>query len=322
MNTKKIISAAAAAAMVSAFAGISVSAEDTISVLVTVSDGDLKLVQQEVIVSDDNDDGFFSIDEALRAAHDQYFEGGAEAGYASVDSDYGTSLAKLWGVENGGMYGYYVNSNMAMSLDDNVLDGDLIDAWVYQDTTGFSDKYTYFDKRSAEQNAGSELTLVLCGIEFDENYAPVSVPLANAEITINGEGTGIMTDEEGRADITLPDEEGSYLISASSADAIIVPPVSMAEVSAAEEEAPAEDEEDITPEPDEDEDIDEAAPEADEEAAPAEDEPEEAAPAPDAATESPATGNTPVSVFIAFISAATAAASAALAMRRKNKNAD
>ena len=136
------------------------------------------------------------------------------------------------------------------------------------------------------------------------------MPLANAEITINGEGTGIMTDEEGKADITLPDEEGSYLISAGCTDVLIVPPVCMAEVSAAEEEAPAEDEEDIAPEADE------------EEAAPAEDEPEEAAPAPDNTTTAPATGNTPVSVFIAFISAAAAAASAALAMRRKNKNAD
>ena len=247
-------------------------------------------------------------------SRDQYFEGGAEAGYASEDSDYGTSLTKLWGVENGGMYGYYVNSNMSMSLDDNVLDGDIIDAWVYQDTTGFSDKYTFFDNRSAEQDAGSELTLVLSGIEFDENYAPVSVPLANAEITINGEGTGIMTDEEGKADITLPDEEGSYLISASYSDAIIVPPVFMANVSAAEEEAPAEDEEDAAEEP--------VPEEEEEEAAPAEDEPEEAAPAPDNTTTAPATGNTPVSVFIAFISAAAAAASAALAMRRKNKNAD
>ena len=130
----------------------------TADVFVTISNaGELVLVREAVSVTDADGDGALTINDALIAAHDAKFEGGAEAGYASAQSDWGLSLTKLWGVENGGSYGYYVNDQMFMGLADPIATDDSIYAFVYKDTEGFSDAYAYFSDAAVEIAAGSDI---------------------------------------------------------------------------------------------------------------------------------------------------------------------
>lgn len=252
---KKCISLMAVLLLVLTAAVMPVMAEteETCTVYVTVSNaGELVLFHEAVAISDADGDGALTIQDVLILAHDAKFEGGAAEGFAAVDSDYGPMITKLWGVENGGSYGYYLNNAMAMSLTDPVADGDCLTAYVFADTTTFSDVYTYFDVTAAEGKVGEELTVTLYQVGFDANYAPVSSPLSGASVTVNGVEAAV-TDAEGKAVVKL-ESEGAFVLSAASSELTLVPPVCLVTVTAAEDvpaepEAPAEEPEAPVAEP-------------------------------------------------------------------------
>ena len=202
-------------------------------VYVTISDkaGKLALVQEEIIVTDTDKDGVLTINDALYAAHEAKYEGGAAAGYASSYGAYGLSMNKLWGTENGGSYGYCVNNSPAWSLTDIVKEGDYINAYVYTDLTAWSDSYCYFNVNEIFGKAGGEMTLTLSMAGYDEAYNPIVIPVADAFLTINGEKTAFKTDQDGNVTFTVSDE-GSYIISAVSDTLTLVPPVCKATVTA------------------------------------------------------------------------------------------
>lgn len=228
--TKRVSALTAALLITACTAGFAVSAEDSDTyVYVTISDGALEVAAKPVNVYDADSDGALTINDALYCAHEAFYEGGVDAGYASAQSDWGLSLSKLWGIENGGSYGYYVNNASAMSLADPVKSGDYVNAFVYTDTTAFSDKYCFFDNAYVSAVEGSDITLTLNGAGYDENWNPVTAPLAGAIITVDGADTDYVTDENGSATITL--DAGSHVISARSADTTLVPPVCTAEIS-------------------------------------------------------------------------------------------
>lgn len=74
-----------------------------------------------------------------------------------------------------------------MGLSDPVKDGDRLYAFIYTDTTAFSDMYTFFDKAAADVSENGTLELVLSGAGYDENWNPVTLPVEGAVITVNGE---------------------------------------------------------------------------------------------------------------------------------------
>ncbi len=225
---KKNLTAVLAATMVTGAFTVTASAAESAKVFVTISDGTLKLTQEEIIAKDLNNDGKINIDEALFAAHEEMYQGD-DAGYESGDSEYGRSLVTLWG-NDCGSYGYYVNNASAISLDDEVKDGDYINAYCYTDLTSWSDTYCFFDKYNIN---GSNFSLTLSAAAWDENYNPITVPVEGAVITINGEKTDFVTDAEGKVAVAI-DEAGSYVISAVSETQTLVPPVCIAEISEAE----------------------------------------------------------------------------------------
>ena len=231
--------------LIACFAGVSAAAETAAAtVRVTLSDqsGKVVLAQEPITVTDRNEDGKLDIDEALFAAHEAKFEGGAAAGYATSTTEWGLGITKLLGDESGS-YGYYVNHKSAWNLSDEVKDGDLIDAFVYQDSKAWSDVYAYFDQDTASITEGDEITLVLKDSEYDAAAQSMAeVPVSGAVITINGEETAYKTDAEGK--VTFPlNQVGEVLISAKSADKILVPPVFKATVSAKPAPAPVTEEE-------------------------------------------------------------------------------
>lgn len=224
---KKNLTAILTAAMITGAFTLTASAEESVTVNVTISDGNgqLAIAQASVIAKDINGDGKVNIDEVLYAAHEEEYNGGAAAGYNAYDSDYGRSLGMLWG-DDCGSYGYYVNNASAMSLDDEVKENDYINAFCYTDLETWSDTYCYFDKYGTDDD---KFTLTLSAAAWDENYNPITVPVEGAVITINGERTEFVTDAEGKADITISDPEtGIHVISAVSDTQTLVPPVCLA----------------------------------------------------------------------------------------------
>ncbi|MBO5275436.1 MAG: hypothetical protein J6I45_12555 [Clostridia bacterium] len=204
---------------------LTVSAEEP-TVYVTIADdkGELALAYKAVVVDTDYDgDAKFTIYDALMKAHDDAYNGGAAAGFGAVSTDYGLSMTKLWGVENGGSYGYTVNNASAMSLVDGIKDGDTIYAYCYTDLTTWSDTYCYFDQNTA-WNASGELTLTLSANGYDATWAPVVNPVADAVIYVNGTATAYKTDANGQVTIKV-DGNDTYQISAKKEGMVMVPPL-------------------------------------------------------------------------------------------------
>lgn len=222
---KKTLCIIVAAVVALCAMGISAAAEASAEVYVTIANGGLMIANDKVTVKDLDGDGKLTIDEALFAAHEAYYKGGAAAGYASEMTDYGLSLTKLWGVQNGGSYGYYVNNASAWSLGDEVKSGDFINAFVYQDTKTFSDRYCYFDHNFSTIGGCLYDYYTLYGVYFDENYTAYSAPIADAIITVDGKETKIRTGKDGSVDgLSIPfGESGTYIVSAKSENAILVP---------------------------------------------------------------------------------------------------
>lgn len=194
---------------------------ESVSVYVTIADaGELVVACEPVEAEDIDGDGIVSISDALYCAHEAFYDGGAAAGYAAEETEYGLSLTKLWGVENGGSYGYYVNNASAWSLADAVAKNDHVYAFGYADLEGWSDTFAYFDSYEAQNEA--ELTLYYTA--FDADWNPVETPLANAVITIDGEETRSVTDENGKITVSVS-EAGRHIVSATVEDMTITPPV-------------------------------------------------------------------------------------------------
>ena len=229
---KKVISLFTALIILTALC-VPCFAADNIKVNVTIANGTLVLTNAEITVTDTDGDGKLTINDALYAAHEKAYKGGAAAGYGSAATEYGLSLTKLWGVENGGSYGYYVNNASALSLSDEIKAGDHINAFVYTDTTAWSDAYVYFDAFEKSAKEGGEVTLTLNEVGFDLDWNTVALPVEGASILIDGKDSGVKTNEKGKATITL-DKAGTYTVSASKEGKNIVPPVCALTVSAAQ----------------------------------------------------------------------------------------
>lgn len=206
-------------------ASLSALAEEAPTAYVSISDdnGALVLAYMPVALTDVDADGALTICDVLMAAHAAYHPDGAAA-FAAEQSQWGLSMVRLWGIENGGSYGYVLNDASAWSLLDPVQPGDHVKAYVYTDVTNFSDTYAFFTAPVAAAAVNAEVALTLSGNGYDEAWNPVTMPVAGAVITVNGEKTDAVTDENGQAVLTFL-ETGVYTVSAVSDDVTLVPPV-------------------------------------------------------------------------------------------------
>ena len=233
---KKLIATAAALAAVSAF---SVAAFADAYVTISDETGKIVVAMMPIELTDNDGDGNITVNDVLISAHDEFYadgNGSAEESYATVDSDYGPMITKLWGVENGGAYGYYINNVAGMSLNDPIKDNDHLYAFVYTDAQNYSDKYTYFDLPTytydgIASDTQPSIELHLSAAAFDENWSPITVPVEGATITINDEKTDFVTDSTGTVTVDLPGgRDGVYIISAVSETETIVPPITLVKV--------------------------------------------------------------------------------------------
>ncbi|MEA4946744.1 MAG: S-layer homology domain-containing protein [Oscillospiraceae bacterium] len=204
----------------------SVTAYVTISVagqIQSAKDNSMLMVRAPVTVTDLNANGTIDIDDALRAAHAKYADNAH--GYTSADGQYGLGITMLWG-DTSGAFGYYVDNASASGLTDSVSDGDSITAYIYRDTTTWSDQYTHFDKETAVAATNSNIGLTLTAVGWSG-----SAPLANAQLvtldTATGNANSISgktTDTNGQVTLSFA-TAGTYYVSATSSTTTIVPPV-------------------------------------------------------------------------------------------------
>ena len=198
------------------------------NITVTISDkGSLVVVNEIISVTDADKDGSLTINDALICAHDKFYDGGSAKGfeYTVTTGDYaGISMIKLWGDTNKGSLGYYLNDAMAWSLADAVKDGDYVYAFSYKDADGYSDSYAFFDKKEAEAETYSEIELTLSKIGFDEQWNPVAVPAEGAMILIDGKETGVVTDKDGKATVTVTSFGDCVISAKSTAEGTILTP--------------------------------------------------------------------------------------------------
>ena len=197
------------------------------------------MAQAPVTVTDIDENGTLTVDEALYAAHETYFEGGAEAGYSSYPSVYGLSLAILWGKgteETSLAAGYWLNNASCWSLEDEVKEGDYLTAFNYYDAVSWGDKYSYFTQNSVSAKKGKSVTLelkYLSGYDADNGYAPVFSACADADIVILGDNQETKkTDADGKVKLEFSNT-GDYNVMAVKQDGSIVPAVCKITVSAA-----------------------------------------------------------------------------------------
>lgn len=221
---KKIASLILALVFLLSFAHAEVAPEG-INVFVSITDdqNNLVLAYEPVFVTDQDNDGTFTIADALACAHAQKHENGAEA-FAYAPTEYGLSLTLLWGVDNGGSYGYKLNDENAMSLSDVISEGSHVKAYAYTDLVAWSDTYSFFDKPVCEVKAGEAVSLVLSAAGYDEMWNPIVLSVEGAKITVNGEEANAVTAADGSFELTFT-EAGVYTVSAVSETMNLVAPV-------------------------------------------------------------------------------------------------
>ncbi len=225
---KKTIAILTAALALNACA-MPVSAEETTTAFVTIvnADGEIVVPAKGLHVTDTDGDGVHTIHDALYLAHEEYYEGGAAAGYAASRTEYGLGITKLWGTEQGSGYGYCVNDQSALSLEDPISHAARITAYVYTDTVNFSDTYSFFDITDISTAVGATYEFTLSANSYDANWNPITVPVEGAVITIDGERTEWITDAEGKVTVTF-DKAGDLVYSAVSDNMTLVPPICLA----------------------------------------------------------------------------------------------
>ncbi len=220
---KKLFTLLCALLLTSLSSALCEAAPDAV-VYVSITDdtGALVLAAEPVPTTDLDGDGACTINDVLIAAHEAHPEGAAA--YTTAETQWGLSMLKLWGVENGGSYGYYLNDAMADGLLTPVSTGDHVKAYAFTDLAAFSDTYCYFDALMVAAAPGEPVMLTLTAAAFDENFAPVTLPVEGAVLLVDGAAADAVTDAEGKAELTFA-EAGCYVVSAGGTEQNLVAPV-------------------------------------------------------------------------------------------------
>lgn len=199
------------------------AAADPVQVYVTVSNqGVLAKTQsgeimrnKPVTVTDINQDGYLTYDEALSAAHDAYCPGGFSVS--------GGAATKLWGVEQTTNYLFFKNDvaltwGITVTDSSTVAEGDKLYASVNKDNVYWSDWYTFFDKTERTVDTDTDFTLNLQGyLGMGRGSTPEAV--GGVSVGIWKDGTfeaieGKVTDASGNVTLSFP-EAGIYYVTAS-----------------------------------------------------------------------------------------------------------
>jgi len=180
------------------------AAESDCTVEVTVRTEETVLNRAEVSVGDENGDGRLTVEDVLIAAHDKYYEGGAEAGYQRSCAD-APELSRIWGVR--GRYISFILDAGGNEKTGEPEDGDKISV-LLQDAA--EDTYRFRHGPLHQIPVGEHINLKLIR---RRGATGRDEPVSDAVILIDGRRTAIRTDEKGFAAVSFRDA-GVHTLSA------------------------------------------------------------------------------------------------------------
>ncbi|MBE5896639.1 MAG: hypothetical protein E7281_02640 [Lachnospiraceae bacterium] len=237
--SKKVVAVIGAATMAvtlfagNVYSGASVVNADASAVVVNVTytaqyDGAFKDVKVNVPVSSDTAEsygytdavevssGVSMLDVLVQMHKDlfpEYTAANKDEYFAIADSQWGASITSAFR-KVGDSVGYYKNGVAASGLSEVIDEGNVVDFYIYQDTTGWSDSYVIF-KDVTSQDGYIQGNVVL------EHWGAES-PLANAElgwlnpetleITPAGSWPSVKTADDGSFSVAVPNTSVNYLL--------------------------------------------------------------------------------------------------------------
>ncbi len=194
----------------------------------------------------------YTLDDVFKSAHGQYHKDGEEA-YGTAESQWGLGVSKLWGIENGGNYGYQINNGevMVMGPTQAVNDGDIVDAYVIKNNYPDTEAYATFNQPIVIVEKGESINYKLVSATYDENFNMVFVPVEGATIYSDGDKMDWVTDANGLMWIKY-NEEGEHIITATKTKELngeVVPAITAAvsRVIVKAKEEPAKEETEVYP---------------------------------------------------------------------------
>ena len=149
---KKLLSILTTVAVICCLLGVSAAADASAKVYVTVANGGLELANSEVTVTDIDGDGALTINDAFMPLTKATLR--AEPQQAMPPKCPTTALCSPSFGESKTAAATATMSTTPLpgALPTRSEDGDYVNAFVYQDTKAFSDRYCYFDKAVADVN--------------------------------------------------------------------------------------------------------------------------------------------------------------------------
>lgn len=174
------------------------------------------MAEVPVTVTDRNEDGHLTIDEALAAAHEEYYETGL-AGFESGGTY--NSILKLWGNDSGN-YLTYINGVGIYDMSNEVAEGDSVYTSIIADSTYYADWTANFTDKAVATITDAKVKLTIVG-HLGMGYTPeelTDVPLKGLQVGLWRDGEfvpldGAVTDENGNVELQI-DKPGVYLLTA------------------------------------------------------------------------------------------------------------
>ena len=188
------------------------AAETACTVEVTVRTEQTVLNKAEVSVGDENGDGQLTVEDVLIAAHNKYYEGGAESGYQRSCAD-APELSQIWGVR--GSFISYILDADGKEKTGAPEDGDRISVLMQNSAP---DSYRFRHGSLDRVPVGEHINLKLIRRRGESG---VDEPVSDAVILIDGKRTAIRTDEKGFAAVSFRDP-GKHTVSAKLDGAVLL----------------------------------------------------------------------------------------------------
>lgn len=168
-----------------------------------------------VKVYDRDEDQNYTMGDAFRAFHEQYYSGGAD-GYDDMFTELGGWVNRFWGKQDSNL-SYTKNHDWVVGPLTPIADGDKLDVFLYEDLTTYKDLYTWFeaDEYTTDANVQTTFTVYGASIMNSSDTKLTTAAPAGATVTIfdaNGENVGTTTvGEDGTFGITFA-SDGIYTI--------------------------------------------------------------------------------------------------------------
>ena len=165
-----------------------------------------------VKVTDLDENGEFTLDEALKAVHIMY---NSADGYSRDDTS--GWVTSLWGVTDAAGFSFFKNDLRTNIVTEELIsNGDDLVASINQDGEIYADWAAYFDSHKKTVAVGETFTLSMKGFPAMTTNTPVAgnnVPIGIWKNGIFEPIDDLVTDEDGEVDLSF-DEPGTYIISA------------------------------------------------------------------------------------------------------------